>query len=98
MVNYSSLIIMLAIAFTVLNLGTMLFLKRNAIETYVMPIKRKIGSDIEKIKPLEVLREKEISASKETEPSVKIGNYCAYCGLKVEPDHKFCRSCGKPLD
>ena len=24
-------------------------------------------------------------------------NFCPYCGAKSEPDHRFCKSCGKKL-
>ncbi len=25
------------------------------------------------------------------------GNFCPYCGAKIEPDYKFCGECGKEL-
>jgi hypothetical protein len=29
--------------------------------------------------------------------SEAVVNFCPYCGRRVQPDHRFCPGCGKPL-
>lgn len=94
--DYFSIILTFIISLTILNIGTMIFLKRKDFEISSIPLKPSIKKEEER-KVLEILSSGEKPISNKLEPSESITKYCSQCGMKVDTDHTFCRNCGNVL-
>ncbi|MHA1383122.1 MAG: zinc ribbon domain-containing protein [Candidatus Helarchaeota archaeon] len=99
MMDATALVIIAAICFTEINIGTMIFIKRNDLEHFFpLYIKKDYRPlKVKRIEHLTSIEQKPIFAKVPSKPSELIKEYCPYCGAEVKLDHLFCRKCGKSL-
>lgn len=99
-ITYAPILITIGIGLTQLNIGSIIFTKRNDLEAKYPRYGREVY-DYKKAKDIEPklpIREKTIPImEKKPTKSEVTSNFCPFCGMQVEKDHNFCRKCGKTL-
>ena len=99
-ISYTPLLITVAISLTEINIGTLIFIRRNELEiAYSKPTKaRREIIEEKKIKPITPPEIKTILSKEKIPTTEKPVHFCPYCGFNVGMDHNFCRKCGRALE